>query len=102
MRKPRGSVVCGTLAFVCDWVYDPSVPDTTILDQLSQPLEEPPPRRTGTLSHTIAFRCNDEQMVAAEALRSTFPSGTWAEAFQWFLSSGPGRELIAKRVRGEI
>lgn len=101
VRKYRGLVVYG-LRTRRRRVYDPSVPDASILDQLAQPIEAPPPRRVGVMKHNISFRCTDEQMVAAEAFRSTFPSGTWAEAFQWFLSAGPGRELIAKRVRGEI
>lgn len=78
------------------------MPDEAILDKLSQPLEQPPPRRAGTKSHTIAFRVDDEQMLAADALRQTFPGGTFSEAFAWILSSGPGRALIAQRVRGEI
>lgn len=80
----------------------PRMGTEAILQELSRELEPPPPRRVGIYTHHISFRCTDEQMVAANAFRSTFPSGTWAEAMQWFLSSKEGRELIAKRVRGEI
>jgi hypothetical protein len=78
------------------------VADEGTLEQLARPIEQPPPRTSSRLTHTIAFRCNDEQMIAAEALRQTFPSATWAEAMQWIFSSKEGRELIARRVKGEI
>jgi hypothetical protein len=73
-----------------------------ILDALAQPLQEPPPRRRAQYQHTIAFRCTSEQMIAADALRSTFPGGSMSEAFQWFLSSAAGRELISRRIKGEV
>lgn len=52
--------------------------------------------------HPISFRVNDEQIVVAEALRATFNPPTYTMAFRWLLDSPEGRELIARRVRGEI
>jgi hypothetical protein len=78
------------------------VPDEAILAQLAQPLEPPPTKPSAQFCKTIAFRVTDEQWVAADALRQTFPRGTFSEAFQWLLSSSEGRALIVRRVRGEI
>ena len=51
--------------------------------------------------HHVSFRLNDEQFIAAEALRATFPGNSWAEAFRWIFDSPEGRELIRRRVAGE-
>lgn len=57
---------------------------------------------SGGKPHTISFRCDDEQVVLANALRTTFDPPTHSQAFQWLLSSAEGLALIASRVRGEI
>lgn len=51
--------------------------------------------------HHVSFRLDDDQIIAAEALRATFPGNSWAEAFRWIFDSPEGRELIRKRVAGE-
>jgi hypothetical protein len=59
-------------------------------------------RKPSEWVHPISFRVNDDQYMVAESLRATFDPPTHTEAFRWFLCSDEGRELIAKRVRGEI
>lgn len=73
-----------------------------ILDELSRPLPEAPSRPVAQYTHSVSARLTAEQMIAADALRSTFPSGRISDAIQWIFSSAEGRELIARRVRGEI
>lgn len=48
--------------------------------------------------HNISFRLNDEQLIRADAFRSTFDVPSWAEAFRWLFDSEEGRELIQKRM----
>lgn len=52
--------------------------------------------------HTIAFRLNDQDLLLADSLRATFDPPTYSQAMRWILMSPEGRELIAKRVRGEV
>lgn len=73
-----------------------------LVESLAQPLESQEPRREAQFHKTISFRLTNEELIAADALRSTFPSGTYAEAMRWIFSSSEGRGLIAKRVRGEV
>ena len=52
--------------------------------------------------HNISFRLNDNQIVAAEALRATFDPPSWSETFRWLFDSDEGRDLIRRRVAGEV
>lgn len=58
--------------------------------------------RPSKFIHHVTFRLDDEQIVAAEAFRATFPENSWAEAFRWIFDSDAGRELIRRRVSGEV
>lgn len=59
-------------------------------------------RKPSEWTHNISVRLNDEQIIVAEALRATFDPPTHTEAFRWLLSSAEGKDLIGRRVRGEI
>lgn len=100
--KHPGLVVYGTACIPFADVYDTGMADADILEQLSQPIEPPPPRHRTVKAKTIAFRLTDEELVAADALRQTMPNASFSEAMRWIFSSAAGRELIARRVKGEI
>lgn len=68
----------------------------------SEPSPPASSNRTQEWIHPISFRVNDDQFVVADALRATFHPPTFTEAFRWLLDSPEGRELIGRRVRGEI
>lgn len=59
-------------------------------------------RKPSEWTHTISVRLNDEQFIVAEAFRAAFDPPTHTEALRWLLSSAEGKDLIARRVRGEI
>ena len=50
----------------------------------------------------VSGRLNDEQFVNWEALRSTFDPPSNGEVLRWLTESPEGRELIGRRVRGEV
>ena len=59
-------------------------------------------RKPSEWTHNISVRLNDEQFIVAEAFRAAFDPPTHTEALRWLLSSAEGKDLIARRVRGEI
>jgi hypothetical protein len=58
------------------------------------------PTRPLRYAHPISFKLDDDQIERALALRSTFPTNTWAEAFRWLIDDDQVADVIARRVRG--
>ena len=79
-------------------VYSALVADTH-QTSTSQPHRR---RKPSEWTHNISVRLNDDQFVVAEALRATFDPPTHTEALRWLLESAEGKDLIGRRVRGEI
>ncbi len=50
--------------------------------------------------NTISFKCTNEQMIVADALRSTFDPPTHSQSLRWLLSDPDVLEVISKKVRG--
>lgn len=59
-------------------------------------------RRRKTFVHSVTAKLDDDQMVVADTLRSVMDPPTHTEAIRWLYSSDAGKELIARKVRGEI
>lgn len=58
------------------------------------------PTRPLRYPHTVSFKLDDTQLERAAALRASFESNSWSEAFRWLLDHPATGALIASRVNG--
>lgn len=58
----------------------------------------PSPTQTVNYPHPVSFRLDDTQIERVLALRASFDSNTWSEAFRWLLADPVVVERIAEKV----
>lgn len=67
-------------------------------EEAPRPRHLPPPKYV----HFVSARVSDEQIAIWEDFRASFDYPSNAEAFRWLLSSDAGKELIGKKIRGDV